>query len=117
MRNPSTENANRQHKTPAAFLRCAKAILRKGWTQGWFATAADGSRVDAADPKAVKFCMLGAMQKCAQGQKSMEVYFEARNALILSVPHRDVPNFNDAGCRTLEEVLERFDKAIMAAGK
>jgi hypothetical protein len=39
------------------------------WTRGAFARTARGVECDAADPRAVRWCLLGALQKCTEGHE------------------------------------------------
>ena len=105
------------------ILRIAQAILQEpeAWTQGQAATNETGVEVDPQDYDAVKFCIIGAMERAHmylyESGLSYQDEIEAREALIdifKSDPFgaETTPEWNDWPSRKQEDVLRLFDKAI-----
>ena len=98
-------------------LKAARELLvQKGWNQRHIARDAEGKRVDATDPSAVSYCMVGAVGCIAEStgsrpnQREMDMTRTLRNHMNSNF----VISFNDTPGRTFDEVLEVFDKAINA---
>lgn len=93
--------------TTIQVLRKARALVKKGWTQGCMARSAKGNRITPFSPKACRFCAWGAIESAAREGGN---YFPAYKALERIV--ENVPRFNDAPARTQRQVLAAFDRAI-----
>lgn len=121
-------------------LTGARALVAKGWLKGnWFALGQGGQVVKACSAGAIRvvanngsteFATRMAMQcGCGCGGGAMAfttittITAEAEDALARGIretmpsvssyiTRADIPEWNDSGSRTLEEVLAAFDKAI-----
>jgi hypothetical protein len=105
--------------TPVDVLRRMKALLRKGWTQGWYARTAQGNYCRTDSKNAATFCLVGAhdrarrdlsgpvslhyLMKCVGGDNSNIVGFD------------NIVDFNDNSKRTKKEILQVVDCAIKLA--
>jgi hypothetical protein len=99
--------------TTSEVLTAARNLLkRKGWCKGHLARAANGRIVSVDSPKAVAWCMIGAIRRVTVA--SVEQYGFA-DLLLQRVIGMPVPVWNDDPHRTKEEVIEAFDKAIIRA--
>lgn len=104
-------------------------ISTKGWTKGTFARNAEGKGVSEINPTATCFCMLGAInnyvfnkhdqlrETAPDGEYEMQLQAlwdanEAAMAALRTTTCDNIPTFNDAPERTVEEVLAAFDAAI-----
>jgi len=102
--------------TTKQILQEARALLARGWCQGYFAKDEAGHNVTENDPGAVCWCAVGATLRAAHVLR-----FDNSEALlalrVLGAEIRSwvIPNWNDAEGRTKEEVLAAFDRAIEAA--
>ena len=97
-------------------LKAARALLEnpKSWGKMSYAVDGQGNDVDATDPGAVCFCMLGALQRAAGNTD----WTHSPATLFLGhyVPDTGfISTFNDDPDTTHEDVLAVFDKAIAAA--
>lgn len=93
-----------------------KIVAKKGaWTQGYFARDIKGGLISELHPKAVSFCMSGAIFKAAHdlGFDSAVVDL-AREAIYPLVGGTVLGQYNDRRYRTQDDVVEVFDKAIEA---
>lgn len=92
------------------ILDDAKALIEKGWHQGYYARDEHGERRQPTDEHAVAFCAIGALERAGN---DMPIAAEAlaKQALRYAVPGQDVVGFNDAPGRTKAEVLEVFEAA------
>lgn len=108
--------------TTLQVLKKARALIKKGWTQQWWAEDRKGNIVTPDDPAAVKFCLRGAIRRVHDAGE------EAALAAIVRANH--IPKatspalyggaaaeWNDRTNRTQAEVLAAFDKAIKAVSK
>ena len=85
------------------------------WTKDWEARHFDGEPVSYDDPGASCWCAAGAIAKAAPSVKARHAAFEVlAMALGFSVPIRIV-KWNNAKCRTHDDVLAAFDRAIALA--
>lgn len=100
--------------TTVEALRKARALIKKGWCQGFFAQTSDGEEVDANDRRARKWCASGAVF----AQKGHgRIVGDALSVLSRVVETSSISDWNDAPVRTKREVLAAFDRAIKAASK
>jgi len=101
-------------KTVSDTLKAARDLLvTKGWTQGTFARTAAGHTVEGRHDFAVCYCGWGALEAVTRELFTPE-FQAADRALMAAGGFTHFPSFNDAPGRTLDEVLEVFDKAIAA---
>lgn len=89
------------------MLERAIARIERGWTQGASARDAAGERVYLAhDPKAVCWCLVGAIQ--AEERKQFRASDALYNVLFDKLPRkgfRNLSEWNDEPGRTRDEVL------------
>lgn len=106
--------------TALAILKEARALIdEKGWTQGAHARDDRGVIVETESPKAVCFCVSGALRQARvnlheglfDGLAGAADWFKEAAAI------RSIPAWNDAPTRTKVDVLAVFDKAIALAEK
>lgn len=100
-------------------LKKARALIKKGWHQGWFATDAAGEEVSYTSTAAKCFCVAGAVYRAA-GDSLDPGACGAMDALTSVAPTRykhSISQYNDAPRRTQEQVLGLFDRAIARAEK
>lgn len=106
-------------KQLATDLRAARALLvRRGWTQGCMGRTASGDPIlytGYLHDLAASLCMGGACAVVAPLCEENDRYFFATQALREAAGTEALANWNDAPGRTLDEVLELFDRAISRA--
>lgn len=105
------------HDITRTVLTDARALLAEGkWTRGAMARNADGSMVEPEDPKACRFCALGAIRHAGGRRFGFAWPLTATNAaLIPALPREAIGSvicFNDAPGRQLDEVVAVFDRAL-----
>lgn len=106
--------------TTREILIAARALIAtpERWTQGDRARDAAGAPIDPCDPRAVCWCISGALEAADPSGSDMDGFIGAALALekvIVGLGHRAaIGDFNDAPERTHAEVLAAFDKAIAA---
>ena len=107
----------KKKSTAIDVLKRMRTLLRKGWTQHWFAKNAKGSFRWEGDADVVSFCLVGAMNRACRdlGATKQGV------ALLLrkSLPTRKhgLTEFNDAKGRKKSEVIAVVIRAIEKAEK
>jgi hypothetical protein len=104
-------------------LRDAAELLRtKGWTQGKFARADDGERVEVMADDAACFCTLGAVYRITDRlpgiceERAVDALARAVGGCADVTAAAHVAVWNDAPGRTLPEVLAAFERAADLAG-
>jgi len=107
---------------PSQQLRKAmRKLTKKRWIQGFSALTKKGEMVATGDPKAVRFCAVGALSSvCDLMNSSTDSYLDASRFLDDAVrgKHKgDMVAFNDAKGRTWEQVIGVYRRAIDAAVK
>ena len=121
--------------TLKVLTKARNLIDKKGWTQHAYARDRSGCSTDAADPKAVCFCMTGAIELAARqttradktdpfvrNLRARERGINARG-VVYEVLQKVRPNvsgiatWNDVHATSKEEVLSVFDKAIAKVNK
>lgn len=98
-----------QLKTSELLRKAADEIRRRGWHQGWYGSS-------AADPMNCSVCAAGAIVAAELGdpyEMFTADYHKARGYLWRIVGGVSV--WNDDPRRTVEEVLDVFEKAAVAA--
>lgn len=116
-------------------LRVARDVLaRKGWAQGYLALGSHGGIISPLDPKACRFCAVGALEYSLEKffdsgwcrisatalERREEVFGDARRLLFEMVPKADevygcLEHYNDHCRTTKEDILALFDRAIERA--
>lgn len=93
-------------------LKRARKLLDKesAWTKWTFARDANDAPVDATDPKACKFCLIGALERAAWDM-CLPGWVGAVPALT-DATAASIPVWNDNPTRTHAEVIAALDKAI-----
>ena len=84
--------------------------LKRGWTQGTVARAADGEPCRYNYPKAVKWCAVGAMQVSIVHYETYRMVRHAADCVAKDRSNRDLMMYNDrAGtkCQDVIGVLEQ----------
>ena len=105
-----------------------KIAPQDAWNQHVEARASDGTTVNCTNPRAVKFCALGAVRRAAteikdRGPDCELLYKAATDALADQLATRvgysdeDILRFNDKPGTRQADVLEIFDDAIEAIDK
>jgi hypothetical protein len=87
------------------------AKIEQGWTQEAFARDAKGNTVDSNSPKAVCWCLRGAMQEEEAGDAYYWVNRSLINALETKTGRVNLTAFNDMPGRTKEDVLQLIQAA------
>lgn len=117
--------------TAKELLIDAKALISNpnNWTKSQYARTKENHSADVGDPKACKFCTIGALTK-VNGEKRPYDCYQKKNktpvrtaylALFDAVralkdPMRDsILNFNDSSSH--QQVMDLFDLAIEACGE
>lgn len=100
--------------TALDVLRAARERLTPdgAWTQGYGARDANGKPIDPKSPRAVCWCLIGAL--AAAGAEEKQIFYAAQ-WLTTAGSWNTLPRWNDDPSRTQAEVLAAFDAAIEAA--
>ena len=102
---------------PSELLTKAKAVIAdpKHWGQGWYAQNAEGHSVGPAEPDAVCWCSVGALDKAAHEEDTYSTRFAAMKYLtkVSMECGYEVVDFNDNSSH--EAVMRKWDKAIKLA--
>jgi hypothetical protein len=87
----------------------ARALIERGWCQGWFAKDARGNNCMEYRPEAVCWCMGGALFKVGAP--------DAVDLLrrVIGGDWDGIADFNDAPGRTQAEVIDAFKRAAELA--
>lgn len=103
--------------TVADVLVRMRELLRRGWTQGHFATSAGGRDVDALSVSAARFCLNGAWNRATHDlTASLKVAGTVQSLVWGCVPNFQRPTtFNDAKGRKKSEVIAVVSCAIEKA--
>lgn len=89
----------KESNTKRVLLRAADILAKRGaWTQGAFAKSTLGNNVDAKNPEAVCYCLLGAIMKA--GGRVHE-----NNVMKKFLKVENLANWNDASKRRKKEVI------------
>ncbi len=94
----------------ARILIEARRLVERGWTKGCAARNKWRHPVNVQSKSAVKFCMLGAMEKANYNIMAM-VYLKRE----IPPTYDLISDFNDARETSKEDVLGVFDQAIKQA--
>lgn len=97
----------------------AAELVKYGWAKGVNARNAEGDAIDYNSPKAVAWCLLGAL---AFAYEDLQAFLIARAKVGAVLNNRGIPNttfndipdiasWNDATCRTKEEVIAVLEEA------
>ncbi len=87
----------------------SRVLLKKGWTQEWFARDADGVNCDENSKQATCWCITGALCRVDGGGV---VFQRITEELERSAKVPNIVMWNDAPGRTQDEVLKLFDRTI-----
>ena len=90
-------------KLPEAvkIIRCAKRLLKKGWTKTYFARNIKNEKCLSTDKKAVCWCMLGALNRASGHKWQM---FISKSNIYKVFGEQAMCDFND-NANSVEEVL------------
>lgn len=108
-------------KTSELLRKAADEIRRRGWWQGFYRELDPVSGQTVGTEADCKVCAWGALNVVIGGPPNAveedHDYHSVRVALryIKRVTGVSTPTFNDTPGRTVEEVLEAFEKAAVAA--
>lgn len=93
--------------TTADKLRAAKALIEDPahWCQGHYALNADGADISAGDPRAVKWCAIGACNHLGMTDKTTDYLYRSSGSPVTLI--------NDLEGHAA--VLALFDRAIELA--
>lgn len=84
----------------------ARSLIQDvGWTQGTYATYAEGNKV-------IGYCALGALSATHAGPEIRHDAIMRLSKQTVQYNGSDIVSYNDAEGRTKEEVLAVFDQAI-----
>ena len=105
-----------------AVLLEARELISLGWNQGYIASDFYGNEVGPLSPKAVSFCLIGALICAVKNvhpdeviTSRMQMEKEIREFIMNYIGEGTRLNrFNDDGSRTQDEVLEMLDGAILS---
>ena len=104
--------------------RHARRLIEGGWTQHADARAADKSVVHPCDERAVSWSLLGALvaaleDVAASDGEHAAIGQLARTCILLAdiVDTDSLEEWNDAGERTREDVLDALDQAATEVGQ
>ncbi len=100
--------------TTLQCLRKARALVRKGWTQGVIAVSANHRPVGACSVDACYWCAYGSI--IAAAGPHWNAFEESRDALAVVIG-KPMFQWNDHASRTKAQVLAAFDRAIERAGR
>lgn len=106
------------------LYRARTVIDLVGWCQHASAQDKNNLSVSPLSPQAASYCAIGALfkvtNKCALENDNYALK-EAKQALIAALPATydlvSIADYNDADCRTKDEILALFDAAILAQEK
>ena len=103
---------------PSELLTKAKALIAdpEHWTKGWYAHNAEGQDVGPAEPDAVCWCSLGALEKVAHEEHTCGACLAATRYLAKvsdECGYSGIPYFNDNSSH--ETVMKAWDRAIELA--
>lgn len=104
-------------RTQQVIEGAIKLLKEKGWTQGAGARDAKGNRVDATNPEATCYCLVGALLVSARSLPGYtdDTYFDVRNRVANALRARGsyigLTAFNDREGRKVEDVIALLEKA------
>lgn len=95
------------------LVKAKKLLSDPGkWYKGYFAVNKFGKHTSSLKDDACKWCMLGALRRVCFGKNDIQI--EAENHLSKAVGW-NIPEFNDRKQTTHQDIMNAFDKAIVAA--
>src|SRR5438132_8158865 len=97
--------------TTTMVLKKARALIVRGWTQGWFARNSKGEHTNPCAKDAVEWCLSGAIIKATPYSCDTNPFRTIRSSFRDRKP-RSLPRWNDNPKRKKAEVLALFDRAI-----
>lgn len=105
--------------TVAETLELAQKLVKNGWTRGAPARTYKGKPVDVDDPKACRFCMIGAISRSAHDLKDFRGYserftdavVEVNRQMITEGNRRSIIGFNDLDAKK-KDVIALFQRTI-----
>lgn len=117
-----SEDKMKQKKSPTVIdiLRRMRVLLRKGWTQGYYAKTKRGRVVEAESRSAATFCLWGAERRALHELKTADLSAgqEAMNLVrrCARIKHSvALVDYNDTKGRTKKEILDVVTCAIKKA--
>lgn len=105
-----TKKAKEKRKAPLK----PSDILKRGWCQLRSAEMRDGTPVRATDPRAVRWCLIGAAQCAFEGNDSqVDAFINATRRHLFFVA---IADWNDAPDRTQDQVVRAAEAAEKEMG-
>lgn len=99
-----------ERETPYVLTE-AKALLERGWCRFAEAQDAEGNTVSAHDPKATRWCVMGALMAAAGLPFDFIIVHPAYHHLSTVLECDHLNGVNDRA-ESVEPILELFDRAI-----
>lgn len=98
--------------TTLEILKAARELISvpERWTRDYYAKTEDGLNVASNDPRAVKWCALGAIERGGKHDRGASSDTEDFIEKLIGNPSRSLASFNDS--HTHPDVLALFDRAI-----
>ena len=94
-------------------LSTTKQLIQNGWCQGADAKADNGdSCLTPLDPRAVSFCLVGALYRAAHDLEEIKTHFHARKAVKETLKEWSLDRWNDDISRAKSEVVNLLDRTI-----
>lgn len=108
---------------PLEVLQRARDLIASGWVQHYLAVDEHGASVTPESERAVKWCVIGAMQAATHYEpksiphtymmKYMQSLWNAANLnYMIDVESGNIPIVNDTVIKAHEQVVRCFDKTI-----
>jgi hypothetical protein len=91
-----------------------KKLIKAGWTQREEARNSKGYSVSVTDPKACRFCLVGAIRKTTN-EMAYEDHQKMLTQLCAVIGSMSIVDWNDVKGRTKTQVLAALDKVIEVA--
>lgn len=102
--------------TKTNFLKHARNLIIKGWTQGHYAKNNQGDSTCYKSKEACKFCSAGALLRTDE-DFGTDMELEVREILKTAINGDCIVDWNDKTGRTKKQVVEAFNKAIKKLSK
>ena len=112
--------AKRKSKpTVVDVLKRMRVLLRRGWTQGYYAHSKTGRQVEFYSKSAARFCLIGAEHRALTDLNAHDLGLnrpvQALIAKCAKVPRIEIVAYNDNPKRKKSEILQVVNCAIKTA--